>query len=70
MSSETRFTCWRSDTAAKSIAELRNRRTKAAHMRVAAIPDDRFVNPREYEKKSDYLLNDLSEIVVLFQHQA
>ena len=35
---------------------------KAAHMRVAAIPDRRFVDPREYEKEADYLLNDLSEI--------
>lgn len=35
---------------------------KAAKMRVAAIPDRRFVDPREYEQESDYLLNDLSEI--------
>jgi HAD superfamily hydrolase (TIGR01509 family) len=35
---------------------------KAAKMRVAAIPDRRFVDPREYEKESDYLLNDLAEI--------
>jgi len=35
---------------------------KAAKMRVAAIPDRRFVDPRDYEKQSDYLLNDLSEI--------
>jgi HAD superfamily hydrolase (TIGR01509 family) len=35
---------------------------KAAKMRVAAIPDRRFVDPREYEKEADYLLNDLSEI--------
>jgi HAD superfamily hydrolase (TIGR01509 family) len=38
---------------------------KAAHMRVAAIPDRRFVDPREYEKEADYLLNDLSEIPAL-----
>jgi HAD superfamily hydrolase (TIGR01509 family) len=38
---------------------------KAAKMRVAAIPDRRFVDPREYEKKSDYLLSDLSEIPAL-----
>ena len=38
---------------------------KAAHMRVAAIPDRRFVDPRDYEKGSDYLLNDLSEIPAL-----
>jgi len=35
---------------------------KAAHMRVAAIPDRRFVDPREYEKEADYLLNQLAEI--------
>jgi HAD superfamily hydrolase (TIGR01509 family) len=35
---------------------------KAAKMRVAAIPDRRFVDPREYEKEADYLLSDLSEI--------
>ena len=35
---------------------------KAAHMRVAAIPDRRFVDPREYEKEADYLLGSLSEI--------
>ena len=38
---------------------------KAAKMRVAAIPDRRFVDPREYEKEADYLLNDLSEIPAL-----
>ena len=38
---------------------------KAAHMRVAAIPDRRFVDPREYDKEADYLLNDLSEIPAL-----
>jgi len=35
---------------------------KAAGMRVAAIPDRRFVDPREYEKKADDLLTDLPEI--------
>jgi HAD superfamily hydrolase (TIGR01509 family) len=40
---------------------------KAAKMRVAAIPDHRFVDPREYEKRADYLLNDLSEIPALVQ---
>jgi HAD superfamily hydrolase (TIGR01509 family) len=35
---------------------------KAAGMRVAAIPDTRFVDPREYEKEADYLLGSLSEI--------
>jgi HAD superfamily hydrolase (TIGR01509 family) len=34
---------------------------KAANMRVAAIPDTRFVNPREYEKKADYVLSSLKE---------
>jgi HAD superfamily hydrolase (TIGR01509 family) len=38
---------------------------KAAHMRVAAIPDRRFVDPREYEKEADFLLNNLSEIPAL-----
>ena len=38
---------------------------KAAHMRVAAIPDRRFVDPREYEKQADYFLNDLSGIPAL-----
>jgi len=38
---------------------------KAAKMRVAAIPDRRFVDPREYEKKADFLLNDLANIPVL-----
>ncbi|HME89225.1 MAG TPA: HAD family phosphatase [Chthoniobacterales bacterium] len=35
---------------------------KAAKMRVAAIPDRRFVDPRDYEKEADYLLRDLSKI--------
>ena len=34
----------------------------AAKMRVAAIPDRRFVEPHDYEKQADCLLNDLSEI--------
>jgi HAD superfamily hydrolase (TIGR01509 family) len=38
---------------------------KAAKMRVAAIPDRRFVDPREYEEEADYLLKDLSEIPAL-----
>jgi len=38
---------------------------KAAKMRVAAIPDRRFVDPREYEKQADYFLNDLSGIPAL-----
>src|SRR5262245_34340313 len=38
---------------------------KAAKMRVAAIPDTRFVDPREYEKEADYVLGSLSEIPAL-----
>jgi len=38
---------------------------KAAGMRVAAIPDTRFVEAREYEKQADYLLGNLSEIPAL-----
>src|SRR5436190_16411102 len=36
---------------------------KAANMRVAAIPDRRFVDPREYEMNADYVLGSLSEIL-------
>jgi HAD superfamily hydrolase (TIGR01509 family) len=35
---------------------------KAAKMRVAAVPDTRFVDPHDYEKEADYLLRSLSEI--------
>ena len=35
---------------------------KAAGMRVAAIPDRRFVDSRDYEKQANYLLDNLSEI--------
>jgi HAD superfamily hydrolase (TIGR01509 family) len=38
---------------------------KAAGMRVAAIPDRRFVDPHEYEEKSDYLLSDVLEILAI-----
>jgi len=38
---------------------------KAANMRVAAIPDKRFVDPREYENEADYVLGSLSEIPAL-----
>ena len=38
---------------------------KAAKMCVAAIPDRRFVDPREYEKAADYVLNSLLEIPTL-----
>jgi len=43
---------------------------KDAGMRVAAIPDTRFVDAREYEKQADYLLRDLSEIPPLVRHVA
>jgi 16S rRNA pseudouridine516 synthase len=42
----------------------------AAGMLVAAIPDTRFVDPREYEKEADYLLGSLSEISVLVRRAA
>ena len=35
---------------------------RAANMRVAAIPDTRFVDPREYENEADYVIGSLSEI--------
>src|SRR6266516_4944562 len=38
---------------------------KAAGMRVAAIPDTRFVDPHDYEKEADYVLDDLSGIPAL-----
>src|SRR5438132_7055393 len=38
---------------------------RAAKMRVAAIPDTRFVDPRAYEKEADYLLSSLPEIPAL-----
>ena len=40
---------------------------KAANMRVAAIPDTRFVDPREYEMKADHVLGGLSEIPALIR---
>ena len=40
---------------------------KAAKMRVAAIPDRRFVDPHEYQKAADYLLGSLSEIPSLIR---
>ena len=40
---------------------------KAAKMRVAAIPDTRFVDPRDYKKEADYLLGSLSEIPALIR---
>jgi HAD superfamily hydrolase (TIGR01509 family) len=38
---------------------------KAAGMRVAAIPDRRFVDPRDYEKAADDVLLDLAKIPAL-----
>ena len=43
---------------------------KAAQMRVAAIPDTRFVDAREYETAADYLLGSLSEIPALVRRGA
>ena len=40
---------------------------KAANMRVVAIPDTRFVDPREYETAADYLLENLSELPPLIR---
>jgi HAD superfamily hydrolase (TIGR01509 family) len=40
---------------------------KAANMHVAAIPDRRFVDPREYEKEANYVLGSLSEIPALIR---
>jgi HAD superfamily hydrolase (TIGR01509 family) len=34
----------------------------AANMRVAAIPDARFVDPRDYEQEADYVLSSLEKI--------
>jgi HAD superfamily hydrolase (TIGR01509 family) len=38
---------------------------RAAKMRVAAIPDTRFADPRDYKKEADYVLNSLKEIPAL-----
>jgi len=40
---------------------------KAANMSVAAIPDTRFVDQREYEAQADYVLRNLSEIPALIR---
>ena len=40
---------------------------RAANMRVAAIPDTRFVDPLAYEKEADYVLGSLSEIPALIR---
>jgi HAD superfamily hydrolase (TIGR01509 family) len=42
---------------------------RAANMRVAAIPDRRFVDPREYEKKADYVLPSLKELPGVVRQQ-
>ena len=39
----------------------------AANMRVAAIPDRRFVDPREFEEKADYVLVSLKELPALIR---
>lgn len=41
---------------------------KAARMRVVAIPDTRFVDPREYARKADYLLGNLMELPLLIRN--
>lgn len=38
---------------------------KAAKLRVAAIPDGRFVDPSQYEKQADYVLGSLKELPAL-----
>ena len=43
---------------------------KAANMRVAAIPDSRFVDRRLYEKEADYVLGSLAEIPALIRRVA
>ena len=40
---------------------------KAANMRVAAIPDRRFVDPAKYEKKADFVLGSLQELPATVQ---
>jgi HAD superfamily hydrolase (TIGR01509 family) len=42
---------------------------KAASMRVAAIPDRRFVDLRDYEKKADYILKSLRELPALVRKE-
>jgi len=42
---------------------------KAANMRVAAIPDRRFVDPAEYEKEADYVLGSLKELPQLVRKE-
>jgi 16S rRNA pseudouridine516 synthase len=40
---------------------------KFANMRVAAVPDTRFVDEREYEEEADYVLGSLSDIPALIR---
>ena len=40
---------------------------KAAKMRVAAIPDRRFVDPGEYQKIADYVQNSIKELPALIR---
>jgi len=41
---------------------------KAARMRVVAIPDTRFLDPRKYEKEADYVLSSLKELPALIKN--
>ena len=36
-------------------------------MRVAAIPDTRFVDPRDYKKEADYPLDSISDIPMVIR---
>src|SRR5436189_4631213 len=40
---------------------------KTAKMRVAAIPDRRFVDPSKYEKAADYVLNSIKDLPALIR---
>jgi len=40
---------------------------KAANYASAAIPDTRFMDPREYHKEGDYVLRSVSEIPALIR---
>jgi HAD superfamily hydrolase (TIGR01509 family) len=42
---------------------------KAANMRVAAIPDTRFVDSREYDNEADYVLSSLKELPALIREE-
>jgi HAD superfamily hydrolase (TIGR01509 family) len=42
---------------------------KAAKMRVAAIPDTRFVDPHDYKKEADYVLSSLKEVPSLIRNR-